>query len=34
MAYEIKIAYSILAKDLNVQYPFALSGVKTDGKKV
>lgn len=33
-ANEIKKAHSILAKDLNVKYPFALSGIKTDGKKV
>lgn len=33
-ASEIKKAHSILVKDLNVTYPFALSGIKTDGKKV
>lgn len=33
-ASEIKQAHTILAKDLNVKYPFALSGIKTDGKRV
>ncbi|MCC6186528.1 MAG: DUF433 domain-containing protein [Chitinophagaceae bacterium] len=31
---EIKKAHSILSKDLNVKYPFALSGIQTDGKKI
>lgn len=31
---EIKKAHSLLVKDLNVDYPFALSGIKTDGQKV
>lgn len=31
---EIKKAHSILSKDLNIKYPFALSGIKTDGHKV
>ncbi len=33
-ATEIKKAHTILAKDLCVSYPFALSGIKTDGSKV
>ena len=33
-ASEIKKAHSILAKDLGTKYPFASSGIKTDGKKV
>lgn len=33
-AAEIKRVHLILSKDLNVQYPFALSGINTDGKKV
>jgi uncharacterized protein (DUF433 family) len=33
-ASEIKKAHSILAKELKVKYPFALSGIRTDGKKV
>lgn len=33
-ANEIKKAHSILEKDLKVKYPFALSGIKTDGKSV
>jgi uncharacterized protein (DUF433 family) len=31
---EIKKAHSILSRDLNAKYPFALSGIKTDGKNV
>lgn len=33
-ANEIKRAHSILARDLNIKYPFALAGIKTDGKTV
>ena len=33
-ASEIKKAHGILEKDLRTKYPFALSGIKTDGKKV
>ena len=33
-ASEIKKAHSILSKDLNSKYPFALSSIKTDGSKV
>lgn len=33
-ASEIKKAHSILGKDMNVRYPFALSGIRTDGKKL
>lgn len=33
-ALEIKKAHSILAKELKIKYPFALSGIQTDGKKV
>ena len=33
-ATEIKKAHNILRKDLNVKYPFALSGINSDGKKL
>jgi uncharacterized protein (DUF433 family) len=33
-ASEIKKAHTILGRDLGVKYPFALSGIKTDGKKL
>ena len=33
-ASEIKKAHTILKKDLGVKYPFALSGINSDGKKL
>lgn len=33
-AVEIKKAHKILSKELKVKYPFALSGIRTDGKNV
>jgi len=34
IANEIKKAHSLLVKELGVEYPFALSGIKTDGEKL